>query len=252
MSNYKVSIKILSVLTELAKAGNTNITTSLETVFGEIFGQHLSWRYSSLYQKVQLSTALLKLVLELLQSPKMSGAMIELFRTNEVICRILLTLSCLNSDEIDETASTSEYFTGLLIEQVSRSFTILELLLEKLQDEKESKLMVLFTRRTENDSVCGFILKAVSGFIFHKSNSDLPFVAIRLLRRLCYLDQISLNATLGSYVFQLRNNLITKMVENERLQNCVIELLATIAEYQPSLLEIFVDLVDDKDNPGNL
>ena len=59
-----------------------------------------------------------------------------------------------------------------------------------------------------------------------------------------------MNATLGSYVFELRNALLGKMKENERLRKCVVELLATIAEYQPSLLEIFVDLEDDKDKPG--
>jgi len=40
------------------------------------------------------------------------------------------------------------------------------------------------------------------------------------------------------------------MTENEKLQNHVIKLLATIAVYQPSLLEIFIDLEDDKDSLG--
>ena len=38
------------------------------------------------------------------------------------------------------------------------------------------------------------------------------------------------------------------MSENEKLQNHVIQLLATIAVYQPSLLEIFIDLEDDKES----
>ena len=71
----------------------------------------------------------------------------------------------------DETASTSEFFTSLLIDQVSVSFAILELILDKFHGEKNSKMMKLLTQRTDNDSVCGFILKSVSGFIFHKSNS---------------------------------------------------------------------------------
>ena len=33
--------------------------------------------------------------------------------------------------------------------------------------------------------------------------------------------------------------------KNKNLQIVIIELLATIAEYQPSLLEIFIDLTDD-------
>ena len=86
--------------------------------------------------------------------------------------------------------------------------------------------------------------------LFQNLILELPFVAIRLLDRLCFLDQISLNATLGSYVFQLRNNILSKMTENEKLQNHVIKLLATIAVYQPSLLEIFIDLEDDKDSLG--
>ena len=176
--------------------------------------------------------------------------MFNLFAENESLCRVVLTLSCLNSAEIDDKSSTSERFTTLLINQVSAAFAILEQILEKFQNDENSKMMRLLTQRTDNDSVCGFILKSVSGFIFHQSDSELPYVAIGLLGRLCQLGQVSLNATLGSYVFELRNALLGKMEENERLGKCVVELLATIAEYQPSLLEIFVDLEDDKSKPG--
>ena len=115
--------------------------------------------------------------------------MFNLFGENDSLCRIVLTLSCLNSAEIDDTSSTSERFTTLLINQVSAAFNILEQILEKFQNDENSKMMKLLTQRTDNDSVCGFILKSVSGFIFHKSDSELPYVAIRLLGRLCQLGQ---------------------------------------------------------------
>ena len=132
-----------------------------------------------IFQKIELSIALLNLVRSLLSTEsKIRHMMIDLFRNSESICRIVLTLSCLNSEEIDDTASTSEKFTSLLIEQVSASFAILEVILTEFQDDKDSKIMRLLTQRTDNDSVCGFILKSVSGFIFHKSNSGRLFNGI--------------------------------------------------------------------------
>lgn len=63
-----------------------------------------------------------------------------------------------------------------------------------------------------------------------------------------------MHALLGSWVYPLRNALLRKMKdeanEKNNLQTVIIELLATIAEYQPSLLEIFIDLAEDKEKKG--
>ena len=47
-ANYKNSIKIINLLTELSKENPKAFVSPFETVFEDIFGPHLGWKYRKL------------------------------------------------------------------------------------------------------------------------------------------------------------------------------------------------------------
>jgi hypothetical protein len=74
-----------------------------------------------------------------------------------------------------------------------------------LQQNDSSMIEEILTSKTSGaESIGCCVIKAVSGFIFNRSDRTLPFHAIRLLRRLCHFNSISLHATLGSHVYSLK------------------------------------------------
>ena len=230
---------------------------SLDVVLVELFPTHLSWKHQSITMRVTLSVALLEICSNCFRLPSSSPAnalIRNLFLSDEHLCRTILSLCCVDSNHMDESASSSVVFAQLLSRQVTLAFTTMESLLAQAQLVTNSKIEELLISRTDgSESVGCCVLRAVSGFIFNQSDSTLPSHAIRLLRRLCYFKSISLHATLGSHVYPLRNSLLKKMKDDRNykdLQIVIIELLATIAEYQPSLLEIFIDLTEDKEHKG--
>ena len=73
MATYTNTIKIINLLSDLFEHHQTILAPALNVVFDEIFGAHLSWQYGSLFEKVELSIALLKLINKIL-APKTSKA----------------------------------------------------------------------------------------------------------------------------------------------------------------------------------
>ena len=207
--------------------------------------------------RVSLSVALLSICstcFALANTTAANRIVRNLFLSDEHLCRTILSLCCVDSNQLDESASSSVVFAQLLSRQVTLAFSTMESILSVAQLVTNSKIEeILISRSDGSESVGCCVLRAVSGFIFNQSDSTLPTHAIRLLRRLCYFKSISLHATLGSHVYPLRNSLLKKMKDEtnyKNLQIVIIELLATIAEYQPSLLEIFIDLTEDKEHQG--
>ncbi|CBY31115.1 unnamed protein product [Oikopleura dioica] len=239
--------------TELSLGQDDLLNSSIETVLTELFPSHLSWKYNSVSTRISISLRLLNIIKTCYDRPKLSvmAKMVRnLFQTDESMCKTMLLLCCVDSNELDESAASSVVFTELLAKQVSSSFYSMEHILKVAQQNDSSMIEEILTSKTSGaESIGCCVIKAVSGFIFNRSDRTLPFHAIRLLRRLCHFNSISLHATLGSHVYSLKSSILRKMEDEENfkyLQIPIVELLATIAEHQPSLLEIFLDL-EDKD-----
>ena len=66
LCTYNNTVKIVKLLGDLFEHHQVHMAPVLNVVFDEIFGAHLSWQYASLFQKVELSIALLKLIGQIL------------------------------------------------------------------------------------------------------------------------------------------------------------------------------------------
>ena len=104
--------------------------------------------------------------------------------------RFDLDLKSQKSNQLDDSASSSIAFAELLSRQVVLAFSTLESILTVAQSQPESKIEELLISRSDgSESVGSCLLRAVSAFIFNRSDNRLPTDAIRLLRRLCYFKE---------------------------------------------------------------
>ena len=80
LGTYTNTIKIIRLVSDLFEHHQSLLASTLSVIFEEIFGAHLNWQYGSLFEKVELSIALLNLVGAVL-SPKTSKESVFLFFT---------------------------------------------------------------------------------------------------------------------------------------------------------------------------
>ena len=122
--------------TELSLGQDDLLNSSIETVLTELFPSHLSWKYNSVSTRISISLRLLNIIKTCYDRPKLSvmAKMVRnLFQTDESMCKTMLLLCCVDSNELDESAASSVVFTELLAKQVSSSFYSMEHILKVAQ-----------------------------------------------------------------------------------------------------------------------
>lgn len=97
------------------------------------------------------------------------------------------------------------------------------------------------------------LVSLVAGYLHHRSEPTLPYMAISLLRRISIAVPMSLHASLGKDVAALRDILLSRLrskAEDAHLKIGILEFLTISVQTQPGLLEHFLDLeAVDKDKP---
>ncbi|ESO92947.1 hypothetical protein LOTGIDRAFT_175627, partial [Lottia gigantea] len=89
------------------------------------------------------------------------------------------------------------------------------------------------------------VVATIVQYIYHRHNPKLPTLALVLLKRLAMVSPMSILACLGPEAEPVRDMFLTRLSalsEDLRLKVVILEFLSVCIEYQPGLIEIFLNV----------
>ncbi|KAK6196211.1 hypothetical protein SNE40_001479 [Patella caerulea] len=97
------------------------------------------------------------------------------------------------------------------------------------------------------------VVATIAQYIYHRHNPKLPTLALVLLKRLAMVSPMSILACLGSEAEPVRDMFLSRLQalsEDLRLKVVILEFLSVCIEYQPGLIEIFLNVQSSNSNDG--